>query len=327
MPLVAVHHLVFDMVSWGVFAEDLGTALTQGADTVAPEATAWSWWCDQLSGYAEAARDQLDYWQSVETTGSSIIPVDRPDGANAEGDAQEVDIGFDVDITDGLLTSSAATYGMQTHEILLAAVGRALVRWSDGPTIIELEGHGREPLDPSVDLSRTVGWFTTRYPLALPVEQAGDPHAWLVAVKEAVRRSPQRGMGYGLLRYLEGADLEGNPAVSYNFVGEINRYGAELGLVRLGAGQERDPTAHRPHLLAFTGWLDDGALHLRCQHADKHVAATVTDLLDNVGQEIKALAEHCATAASRVYTPGDFADLDFTQDELDELTADVVQST
>ena len=191
---------------------------------------------------------------------------------------------------------------------------------------MELEGHGREPLDPTVDLSRTVGWFTTRYPLALPVAPAGDPRDWLVAVKEAVREIPQRGMGYGVLRYLDGADLTAGPTVSYNFVGEITRYGGDLGLVRLGAGQERDPAAQRPHLLVFTSWLDNGALCLRCQHAGKHATATVSALLDNIVLEITNLAEHCATASGRVYTPGDFTDVDFSQDELDQLTADILGS-
>src|SRR3546814_15343077 len=117
-----------------------------------------------------------------------------------------------------------------------------------------LEGHGRRPLDASIDLSRTVGWFTTRYPVVLPTpDDTHDVAGWIVAAKEAMRGIPDDGMTYGMLRYGgHAAAMRAEPSVSFNFVGDINQFGGRvLSLARLGAGREPPAHAGRRPLLAF----------------------------------------------------------------------------
>src|SRR3546814_7864291 len=94
----------------------------------------------------------------------------------------------------------SSVFGLRPHEAVLAAVGLSLAEWAQGPLAWDLEGHGRQPFDPSIDLSRSIGWFTTRYPIVLAAHTA-DMQAWIVSMKEAFRQIPDHGMAYGLLRY------------------------------------------------------------------------------------------------------------------------------
>ncbi|MPT24441.1 MAG: hypothetical protein E2577_16530, partial [Starkeya sp.] len=194
------------------------------------------------------------------------------------------------------------------------------IAWTGGALQLELEGHGRDTGDGAIDLSRTIGWFTTRYPVALPGE-TGDLPAWLLAVKERARAAAGRAMGYGLLRAATPPLTGARPQVSFNFLGDISRFGhAGLALVRLGAGRERAAQAARPHRLAFNCWQEGGALVLRCEFGAGHDAATIERLLDAVRAEAEACRVVAAQSARR-YSPSDFAGLALSQDDLDTLIA------
>ncbi|MEO1223659.1 MAG: aminotransferase class III-fold pyridoxal phosphate-dependent enzyme [Pseudomonadota bacterium] len=324
--VVAVHHFAFDLVSWGILAEDLASCLTADAADLPDVPTAWSWWCGQQNRHVDAVRSEDAYWRSVEASTAATVPVDQPSGDDLEGDAESRTITLLPPETHSLLTTAAETYGLQSHEIVLAAVARSITAWTGAKTAIELEGHGRQPVAQAVDLSRTVGWFTARYPVVVSPDDARDTHAWLIEFKEAIRGIPNRGVGYGLLRHLGNAALGLEPQVSFNFAGDLNRYGdGDVVLVRLGAGRERDPAARRPHLLAITSWLDEGRLHVSCQFGSHHSATTIERLVDSVRAEAAALIEHCTNLNARVYTPSDFADVDLTQDDLDLLISDIAQ--
>jgi non-ribosomal peptide synthetase component F len=99
-----------------------------------------------------------------------------------------------------------AAYRTQVNDVLLAALGRVLARWTGrGRVLVDLEGHGREEILDGIDLSRTVGWFTTLFPVALDVPEDPDWGTTLKSVKEQLRAVPRRGIGYGALRHLTAA--------------------------------------------------------------------------------------------------------------------------
>ncbi|MES2193579.1 MAG: condensation domain-containing protein [Pseudomonadota bacterium] len=315
--VVAAHHLVFDMVSWTILADDLAAALSDPPRPVAAPATAWSWWCRHQAASVASFEADRSFWQAVAEQ-SVTVPLDHPDAKDVEADAQYRELRLSAELCRPLLADLTERFGLQPHESVLALVARPLFAWTGGALQMELEGHGREPRDTDIDLSRTIGWFTTRYPVALPAD-ATDLPRWLLAVKDAARASAARAMGYGLLR-LAAQPLAGpRPLVSFNFLGDISRFGhAGLALVRLGAGRERAARAVRPHRIAFNGWQDGGALVIRCEFGAGHEAATIERLLDAIGAE----AEACGAVAGRSerrYSPSDFPALDLSQEDLDAL--------
>src|SRR5262249_22100624 len=156
--------------------------------------------------------------------GDATLPVDGSGGAGTVGDAREVTVALDAERTRALLQDVPACYRTQVNDVLLAALARVLCGWSGAPRILgDLEGHGREEIFDGVDLSRTVGWFTTIYPVDLAAP-GPDWGAALKSVKEHLRSVPGRGLGYGALRYLRRpADLDGPvPQVGFNYLGQFD---------------------------------------------------------------------------------------------------------
>ncbi|MEO6985473.1 MAG: amino acid adenylation domain-containing protein [Paralcaligenes sp.] len=325
--VVVVHHAVSDMVSWSILADDLEAGLGGEARAIAPASTSWSWWARALSTHAGAVTDRLPYWTTVarRADAAASVPVDYPDKPNHEGDVQERQLHLDREQTDRFLTGMATVFGLRPHEAVLAAVGRSVADWAGSPLAVDLEGHGRQPFDASIDLSGTVGWFTARYPVVLPaVLGVGDAADWLVAAKEVIRGIPDDGMTYGLLRYSGYASLRTEPTVSFNFVGDIGQFGTRiLSLVRLGAGRERAADAVRRHLLSFDCWQQNGSLSLSCRFAACHAASTIGAVLAGIEDQVGRFIAVCEACATTVYTPSDFTGIDFSQDELDQLMGEI----
>ncbi|MQT12557.1 type I polyketide synthase [Segnochrobactrum spirostomi] len=321
--VIAAHHWAFDIVSWGILADDIAAAIATPPRPVAPPPTAWSWWCATMDGEAERFDGELDYWRGIEARHVVPIPLDKPTARDLEGAADLVESHHERTRAEPVLGGLSRRYGLQTHESVLALVARAVCRWAGGPVLLDLESHGREPLDPTIDLSRTIGWFTARYPLATPDLALDDVEGWLKALKEDVRAVPHHGLGYGLLRYARGAPLSARPTVSFNFLGEIGRFGQSgLKLVRLGAGRERDPKAERPHRLAFNAWQEGGALAIRCEFGAGHAADSIDALMAGLRKELDLLGE-AAEGGGSVYTPSDFTGIAMSEDELAALVADL----
>ncbi|MGP9812865.1 aminotransferase class III-fold pyridoxal phosphate-dependent enzyme [Rhodopseudomonas sp. NSM] len=316
--VVAVHHLVFDMVSWTILADDLANALSDPPRPVVAPATAWSWWCRHQPATVAAFEVDRPYWQAVAET-SVTVPLDHSTNEDLEGDAQCRELRLAAELCQPLFADLTEHFGHQPHESALALVARALFGWTGGAVQLELEGHGREPGDADIDLSRSIGWFTTRYPLALPAD-ATDLPGWLLAVKDIARAAAARSMGYGLLRWAAVPLTGPRPQLSFNYLGDISRFGhAGLPLIRLSAGRERAARAVRPHRLAFNCWLDNDALVIRCEFGAGHDAATIERLLRAIAVE----ADACRSVAShseRRYSPSDFSALDLSQEDLDVLT-------
>ena len=323
--VVAVHHAVFDMVSWSILADDLAAELLNEGTSAPMASTSWTWWSRALSDRVQPASATLPYWAEVArgAAGTASVPVDEPEGSNVEGSVQEARLVLDPTLALRFLDGMSAVYGLRPHEAVLAAVGAGLADWTQGSLTWELEGHGRQPFDPAIDLSRSIGWFTTRYPAVLP-GPVPDVQAWVVSMKETLRSIPDHGMSYGLLRHGGHETLRIEPQLSFNFVGELSQFGNQaMALQRLGAGTERAVDAARRHLLAFDGWQQNGALVVSCRYAGRHHASTIQALLARIQGSVEQLADACLASAAAVYTPSDFTGMSFSQDELDTLLGEI----
>ena len=240
---LVVHHLAVDGVSWRLLIEDLEAAygaLRAGATPEPPRSASFQRWSQALLDYAEKTDPSgpLARWLEI-----SSVPGDLPaDGAghgqNSEGLAQTVTVSLDEAETETLLQRVPAAYRTQINDVLLTALALALRAWTGREAHrVDMEGHGREEWIGPVDLSRTVGWFTTLYPVALDLEGAQDEGSALKIVKEGLRDVPDRGLSYGILRYAAddpavGRQLAAAPPAEllFNYLGQFDQVvaGSEL---------------------------------------------------------------------------------------------------
>ncbi|HYH80303.1 MAG TPA: amino acid adenylation domain-containing protein [Longimicrobium sp.] len=335
--LVAVHHLVVDAVSWAVLAADLETALGQAAAgrpvLLPPKTTSFLEWSRRLAEHAAApdTRREAEFWLRAVPT-APPVPLDGSAADDVEGATRGTWIELSPDETRALLQEVPAAYGTRVNEALLSAFARAYAAWSGGlPVVVELEGHGREALDEGVDLSRTVGWFTTQYPVALDAAFGAGPGEVLRAVKERLRAIPRNGIGYGLLRYLAGggaaAELARRPAggIGFNYLGQQAapepHAPAGEALLRTAdepAGAGRAPGNRRTQRLSVEAMTAGGQLRVGFFHGPSLHEASVERLAGEYLRALRELVAHCASGAGG-FTPSDFPEAGLDQSALDAL--------
>ena len=209
----------------------------------------------------------ISYWLAEAGKPVTALSEGQGDCDNLEGKACSVRRRLTSEETRALLQRVPASYHTQVNDVLLTALGRALQHWTGGEAFrIDLEGHGREDLFGDVDLSRTVGWFTTMFPVRLELDaNLGEGEA-LKSVKEQLRRVPDRGMSYGLLRYLRD-DSETRAALAqaprsdllFNYLGQFDQVVAGSNL--FGFAAESTGPWHSPAVSshAYSGSTVPGA--------------------------------------------------------------------
>ncbi|HEV2736021.1 MAG TPA: amino acid adenylation domain-containing protein [Longimicrobiaceae bacterium] len=334
--LLAVHHLVVDGVSWRALLEDLETAyrkLARGEPLSLPAKTAsYRSWAERLAEYAGGAPlAEAAFWRDVVAPGAAALPVDDAGGDNTEGSARTVTVTLDHEETRALLTEVPRAYHTRVDEVLLAALAQAAGGWTDGgPLLLDLEAHGREELFDGVDLSRTVGGFTSIYPVRLEVAPGAEAGEALRTVKEQLRRVPRQGIGWGLLRYASfDADTARalaeapRPQLAFNYLGQFDAGRSADALFRItteSAGPARAAANPRTHLLEVNAAVADGELRVGWTYgAGVHREEVVRALAGRFLDALRGIMAHCRSGDAGGYTPSDFPSVKLNQKKLDRL--------
>ncbi|HYH82092.1 MAG TPA: amino acid adenylation domain-containing protein, partial [Longimicrobium sp.] len=335
--LVVVHHLVMDGVSWRVLLEDLQQAYERMAAGegvgLPPKTTSFRRWAVRLAEHAAAGgfADELPYWLAEARQGVPALPVDFAGGPNPESRARQVRVVLEAEETRRLLQEVPRAYRTQINDVLLAALARVLGRWTgDERVLVDVEGHGREEILDGVDLSRTVGWFTTIYPVLLDLRGRAGEDGALKAVKEQLRAIPNRGVGHGVLRWLSPSPevretLAAMPRaeVRFEYMGQFDGSLREEGLFGLApesAGTGTDPRGERPYLLVVNGAVLGGRLEVSWRYGEGvHRRETVEALTREYAAELRELIAHCTSDGAGGRTPSDFPLARLAQDEVDRV--------
>jgi amino acid adenylation domain-containing protein/non-ribosomal peptide synthase protein (TIGR01720 family) len=342
--LLAVHHLVVDGISWRILLDDLdrayGQAVSGGPVDLGPKTTSFQEWAWRLADHVAAGGldDERDHWTAVNRAGGATLPIDAH-GDNTVRSTRSLTAGLDEKETRALLHQVPAVYRTQINDVLLAALGRVLSRWTGrDQVLVDVEGHGREDLLPGVDLTRTIGWFTTIFPVALELPDSGWA-ATLKAVKERLRGVPRHGLGYGALHYLGGSggrppgehSLAGAvPAttsqVAFNYLGQFDWPAGDGGLVHAvpgGLAADADPRESRAHLLEVVGAIEDRRLAFTWFYSgDVHHEPTVRRLAEHMTDALREIIEHCSRPDAGGRTPSDFPMAGLDQAAVDRLAGD-----
>ncbi|MDP9122407.1 MAG: condensation domain-containing protein, partial [Acidobacteriota bacterium] len=332
--LWVIHHLAVDAVSWRILLEDLAASyaqLSRGLPAGLPrKTTSFKEWSERLTAHATSPEllRELPYWRDQAWALVQPLPLDLPGGANTVAEERTLSVHLAAEETEALLQEVPPVYKTRINDALLAAVARAFERWTGNPLLpVDIEGHGREEGLFEVDLTRTVGWFTSLFPVLLDLRRCPDPGSALKAVKEQLRAVPASGVGYGMLRYLTpaGEELARLPApeISFNYLGQLDQtLSAEAGL-RLAeepAGAPRSPRAGRHHRFDLSASVLSGQLLLSCTYsAGLHLEPTVRGLLQSIAAELRELVAHCRAPEAGGFTPSDFAAARLNQQQLDRF--------
>jgi len=338
--LIIIHHLAVDGVSWRILLSDLQRIyqqlITQNPTELSAKTTAFIDWAEKLNNYAqsEIIKLELDYWLNQPWFKITPLPSDDADikQENAVGSAACVSVKLSQEETQTLLLSVNEAYNTQINDILLSALVLSIAEWTGNSTVlIDLEGHGREELFSDVDLSRTVGWFTSLFPVLFQLPSLNQPGEIIKSIKEQLRAIPNRGIGYGILRYLckdptvnEQIKTIPPSEISFNYLGQFDQVQSETGWKfapeSTGASQSLKQT--RDHLLDINALVVEGELGIDWTYdSHVHTRATVDKLAQSYIQAIRSIIEHCQLAENRGYTPSDFPDVQLNQLQLDELLA------
>ncbi|MFZ6010162.1 MAG: condensation domain-containing protein, partial [Bacteroidota bacterium] len=229
---MAMHHLIVDGVSWRILFEDIGRLYQAYNDhkllELPAKTHAYKEWAEKLSAYAtsEALSREFGFWENIRKAKTSAIPYDKPAGSPGTiQNNRKLAFTLSTESTQRLLNDVNRLYRTSIKDILLAALGLAVKRsFNVQQVLIEQEGHGREEILDGIDVSRTVGWFTSKYPVVLDITNADDLRRAIVEVKEYLRKVPYNGIGFGILRYLtRNADAWCiDPQISFNYLGQFD---------------------------------------------------------------------------------------------------------
>ncbi|MEU1130281.1 non-ribosomal peptide synthase/polyketide synthase [Streptomyces sp. NPDC005900] len=357
--LILVHHLVVDGVSWRILVPDLAEAHRAVAAGRTPElqpvGTSLRRWSQRLT--EEAARParatEAAWWQGVLRRADPVLGTRALDPAkDTYATARHLAMTLPVSVTEAVLTRVPAAFNAEVNDVLLAAFTLAWTRWRAGSgdgLLLDLEGHGREEhLVEGADLSRTVGWFTNLYPVRLDAAVgdladafAGGPAAGAAVkeIKEQLRAVPDKGMGYGLARYLNPATEAGfadlpAPQVAFNYLGRFTTAGTEgaggaaipdwtvlATAAGLGGTDPRVPLAHALELNARTNDGPRGPELTATWTWAKDILAEsgVRELADLWFQALEALAEHAERPDAGGLTVSDVSLALLDQNEIELL--------
>ncbi|MFK0026630.1 amino acid adenylation domain-containing protein, partial [Streptomyces sp. NPDC090798] len=349
--VITLHHLAVDAVSWRILVPDLVSAWQDiAADrqpNLQPVYTTFRRWADHTCAEAERRVGELPFWEEVvaETEAPwSSVPALEP-AHDTWGTARTITVTLPTELAAPLLTSLPEAYNCGADSVLLAAlltaVGSRTARHdgSTPPFLVDVERHGREQITPALDVSRTVGWFTSVSPVRLDMREVGGGRAAedvLKYVKEQLRAAPDNGFGYGLLRYLHpetAARLAAlpEPHILFNYLGRVPAPTGQGGTAQpwsvvddgeAGGGADTDmPMAHAltinavardtgagPELL--TTWAWPGRLW---------AAADVQGLAEAYTQALTLMATSAESPGIGGLTPSDVPLLGLSQDEIDEF--------
>ncbi|MBV6290397.1 condensation domain-containing protein, partial [Pseudomonas aegrilactucae] len=334
--LLVIHHLAVDGVSWRILFEDLQAAYRHAvAGQVAElpaKTTSLRAWAEQLQAFArhDGLEQELAYWQQQLQGVNNDLPCDRAAERLLNRNSNSVQVVLDKQRTRQLLQQAPAAYRTQVNDLLLSALAQVITRWSGhDDLLLQLEGHGREELFEAVDLTRTVGWFTSLFPVRLtPASTLGDT---IKQVKEQLRAIPNKGIGFGALRYLGDAQTQQAmqqlpvPRLTFNYLGQLDgTFDSDEGALfapsgeSAGTGQSLD--APQSNWLTLNSQVYAGELSLTWGYnSEMFDASTVQGLAEEYLQALTRLIEHCLQADSHGLTPSDVPLARLSQVQLDAL--------
>ncbi|WP_121639836.1 non-ribosomal peptide synthetase [Virgibacillus sp. Bac330] len=307
---IGVHHLVVDGVSLRIIGEDLLHAVEQLENhkqiQLQPKSTSFKQWTERLKEYANSkqAISEYEYWKAINDNSKNFINLE---GVNQENTSKTMYGKLDQETTDLLLKKAGLNLGAEINDLFLASLFKTFKDLFGVSSLsLKVEGHGREDIIP-VDLSRTVGWFTTAYPILLESSNDESIENLVLGVKDILRKIPNKGIGYGILRYLSDHEevlLDFEPEISFNYLGNFDE---KMEVASRKYGIFHDETAKRDVVLDFNIVLFRGEMIFYLTLHDELIKdKRFKILLETYIQNTKIITQTCGQLEEKIYSASDF---------------------
>ncbi|MBQ0025564.1 MAG: hypothetical protein KBT00_07595, partial [Bacteroidales bacterium] len=333
--LLVCHHLVVDGVSWRIIVEDLNTAYAlalEGKSVVLPAKThSYKTYAEALHEYASSYQlsQEIGYWENVSRRMAASPRLKRKDEAvNRKFHA----VKLDAETTGLLIGKCSEAYDTEINDLLLTGLVRSYKRLTGfGSLAVSMEGHGREPFGKEpLTIDRTVGWFTSIYPVVLDIT-GEDLRSDIRNVKEELHRIPNKGFGYNVLKYITGVMPEAEmPMVTFNYLGEFSDGGktgednAE-GLYMasdLSSGEAVDNGNIREPVSVNSSVINGEMLIPFAYDANLLDEESIRQWGELYLDELKGIAEHTMSVEHPEHTASDLGEMEWSDDEFQVVEAD-----
>ncbi|OMF65502.1 non-ribosomal peptide synthetase, partial [Paenibacillus peoriae] len=316
--------MVVDGVSWRILLEDLSNAYEQavrGETIQLPTKTdSFRVWSERLSAYADSPEMESEhvYWEQLnELTAYESLKLSELLDYNKKpltiNNTATLSLKFTKEETDQLLKQAHRAYNTEVNDLLLTALGKTLSTWSGSEQVaILLEGHGREEIMKDTDISRTVGWFTSQYPVLLRINREDDISGHIKRMKEMLRSIPHKGIGYGIWRYLSqngpSEATYAEPQISFNYLGEFDQtlQHSETRMSPYSSGADVNEQTRMPCSLDVGGIVTNEMLELDIRYNTKVLQEdNVVKLARELKQNVLEVIRHCVSRERSELTPSD----------------------
>lgn len=332
--LIIIHHLVVDGISWRIILEDLNTLFSQlsnGKPLALPSKTdSFKKWASELQNYANSEKllMQKDYWQTIESAIVQPLPM-ITENSHQKADFREVKFELNPEITTKLLEGVNAAFGTEINDILLTALGLAIRDvYGIDQTLLTLEGHGREDIIPEVDINRTVGWFTSTFLIHLNTNFENDLARQIIENKEMLRAIPDKGIGYGILKYLsqntenQNIGFHKKPEILFNYLGQFDSDVPKgvFSVANEASGKTQADEYNALYPLSILGMVANHRLCMTFGYDAYKLEGQLVEKLVNQYQIILGkLIDFCAKQNTKTLTPSDLTHKSISIDALNSL--------
>lgn len=338
--LIIVHHLAIDSDSWLILLQDLdriyGQLIRDEEASLPPKTVSYQEWARQLMTYASEKdlTEDLAYWVGQPWNKVARLPRDLSCGENSLRSEADYTITFRTEETQFLLREATETYGTQIVDLLLYGLVKAIGSWAGlDMLLVNLESPGREDLIAGIDISRTVGWFTSIFPVLLDLTGADNPDQALKMVRDHLRGIPKGGVTYGLLYYGKDEEIARQlqtlpqAEVSFLYLGQSDQMLAESAIFKPATeatGEIRSKDGNRFQLLDLTAGIFNGQLQVTWTYSKNiHQPESIIKLANVMAEALRAFIVFREEQPEQSYLPNDFTDMDLSPEQLAQILAEV----
>ncbi|WP_298420578.1 non-ribosomal peptide synthetase [uncultured Kordia sp.] len=321
---IAAHHLVIDAVSWRILLDDIGECFTQLAAgkelDLGTKGSSYRQFNSALIKYAQSPsmEVQIPYWENV-ANGLVKLPVDMKQEKSLLKDVEKLTIALDEQTTQLLVKEANKAYNTEINDLLLSGLASSVGdHFGMSKIMVGLEGHGREDIFNTIDVTGTVGWFTSFYPLQINIGNVTNTSDLIKSTKEQLRLIPDKGMGYGVLRYFHPSEsvrqtLANIPwDIGFNYLGQFDNTmsgGTNEWLARSVEGMGNSLSLETPFRtrLEINCSITGGQLIIVFGYVPKeYKKETIVKIAEGYVQKLKEIIKHCSEKEGVDFTPADY---------------------
>jgi non-ribosomal peptide synthase protein (TIGR01720 family) len=338
---LTIHHLASDGVSWRILLSDLESLLVplchQREAVLPPKTASYKRWAERLHEYSQSPDlgSENAHWWSVAARRPQPLSVDFPAGENSSSSTRSETAQLDEEDTRILLREAPHALHAEIDHFLLTALQHVMERWTGQIDLaVDIESHGRQELFDGLDISRTVGWFTSLYPVLLESPQMDSLSRRIASIKAQIQAVSQRGIGYGLLRYANSSTAPllcrgAGSQVLFNFLGQLDSSISGSSLFEPApesTGSERAAESARPYVFEINCCVLGGRLQCSWSYsAALHRPETVRNLVREFAAELRRIAACAASGESSALVASDFAAARMSETDFTNLFQEITR--